>query len=112
MNPTILEVIARQAEDSPDAVAIEAQGRSPLTYRRLCDHLRGAVARLNALGVGKGDRVAIVLPNSPETATACLAVMSCATAVVAQRYNARAINSMLWKRTGRLFMFVPLYCIG
>lgn len=81
MNPTILEVIARQAEDSPDAVAIEAQGRSPLTYRRLCDHLRGAVARLNALGVGKGDRVAIVLPNSPETATACLAVMSCATAV-------------------------------
>jgi acyl-CoA synthetase (AMP-forming)/AMP-acid ligase II len=35
---------------------------------------------LNALGIGRGDRVAIVLPNCPEMACAFVAVASCCTA--------------------------------
>ena len=35
--------------------------------------------RLNAIGIGRGDRVAIVLPNGPEMATAFLAVACGAT---------------------------------
>jgi acyl-CoA synthetase (AMP-forming)/AMP-acid ligase II len=34
------------------------------------------IARLNAIGVGRGDRVGIVLPNGPEMATAFLSIAS------------------------------------
>ena len=81
MSNLIPETIALRAASTPEAVAIEARGRSALTFGALQAHLRAIAVRLNALGVGRGDRVAIVLPNSPEAATACLAVMSCATAV-------------------------------
>ncbi|MCB1486290.1 MAG: AMP-binding protein, partial [Bauldia sp.] len=37
------------------------------------------VERLNAFGIGRGDRVAIVLPNGPEMATAFLSVAAAAT---------------------------------
>jgi len=61
-----------------DAVAIAAHEAKPLTYaalRALIDRTR---ASLNDLGVGRGDRVAIVLPNGPEMATAFLSVASAA----------------------------------
>ena len=56
-----------------DEPALCAPGRPPLTYRGLRDHVRRTVASLNARGVGRGDRVAIVLPNGPELASAFLA---------------------------------------
>src|SRR6185437_14668581 len=61
------------------AVAIAAHEAKPLTYaalRRLIDRAR---AELNGLGIGRGDRVAIVLPNGPEMATAFLCLASAAT---------------------------------
>ena len=81
MRGTIPDAIARRAESAPESIAIEARGRCALTNGALHAHLRDVVSRLNALGVGRGDRVGIVLPNSPEAATACVAVMACATAV-------------------------------
>ncbi len=57
-----------------DALAIGAPGRRWLDFghlRRLCAHTR---ATLNHLGIGRGDRVAIVLPNGPEMAACFLAV--------------------------------------
>ena len=39
-----------------------------------------AIAKLNELGVGRGDRVGIVLPNGPETAAAFLSVAAAAAA--------------------------------
>ncbi len=56
------------------AVALRAFGAAPLTYAGLADlagHLGGA---LRAAGVGRADRVAIVLPNGPMAATAFVAV--------------------------------------
>jgi acyl-CoA synthetase (AMP-forming)/AMP-acid ligase II len=61
-----------------DAIAIAAHEAEPLTYaalRALIDRTR---ASLNDLGIGRGDRVAIVLPNGPEMATAFLSVASAA----------------------------------
>ena len=59
-----------------EAVAISAPDAKPLSY----DGLRGLVAKtiaaLNGFGVGRGDRVAIVLPNGPEMATAFIAIVS------------------------------------
>ena len=58
-------------------IAISAPGRIPLTYRDLRVHVDATLASLNALGVGRNDRVAIVLDNGPEMATCYIACASC-----------------------------------
>jgi acyl-CoA synthetase (AMP-forming)/AMP-acid ligase II len=47
----------------------------PLAYRELRELMERTVARLNSFGIGRGDRVAIVLHNGPEMAAsfACVA---------------------------------------
>jgi len=76
---SILRVLQAQSERAPEAIAIAAPGRSPLTYGRLLEQVKRVIDRLNAAGVERGDRVAIVLPNGPEMAVAFLAVASAAT---------------------------------
>jgi oxalate---CoA ligase len=80
VSETIFDGIAQRADRKPEVVAIEAHGRRALSYSGLRDHLLEIAGRLNALGVGRGDRVAVVLPSGPEMATACLAVSACAIA--------------------------------
>jgi acyl-CoA synthetase (AMP-forming)/AMP-acid ligase II len=77
--PAIYELLARQAQRNPEAIAIAAPGRAPLTYGDLYDQLNYTVRRLNEIGLGRNDRIAIVLPNGPEMAVAFLAVASGAT---------------------------------
>jgi len=62
-----------------DAAAIAADDAPSLTYGALRALVDRTVASLNDLGVGRGDRVAIVLPNGPEMAAAFLAVAAAAT---------------------------------
>ena len=76
---TVYGFISHQAQERPAAVAITAPGRKPLTYRELHDLTREIAARFTEFGIGAGDRVAIVLPNGPEMATAFLTVASVAT---------------------------------
>lgn len=76
---SIFQLIRAQAEQKPEAIAIAAPGRTPLTFGGLYSLINQVVTRLNAMGVGRGDRVGIVLPNGPEMATAFLAVASGAT---------------------------------
>ncbi len=59
-----------------DAVAISAPDAKPLTYNGLRALVAKTIAALNGFGVGRGDRVAIVLPNGPEMATAFIAIAS------------------------------------
>lgn len=56
--------------------AIVSSGRNDLTYAMLRSHCQSVIRQLAAKGIGPGDRVAIVLPNGPEMATAFLAVAS------------------------------------
>jgi acyl-CoA synthetase (AMP-forming)/AMP-acid ligase II len=58
-----------------DATAISGLERSALTYAGLRKQVSDTVAALNDLGIGRNDRVGIVLPNGPEMATAfaCIA---------------------------------------
>ncbi len=60
--------------------AITAPGGTPLTYGALRRQVRGIVSALNERGIGVGDRVAIVLDNGPEMATAFLCIGAGATA--------------------------------
>jgi acyl-CoA synthetase (AMP-forming)/AMP-acid ligase II len=76
---SLYHLIKGRAERNPQDVALAAPGRPPLTYGRLCLHVEEVVGTLNALGVGRNDRVALVLPNGPEMAAAFLAVSSAAT---------------------------------
>lgn len=76
----IQHLLQAQAERNPDAIAIAAPGRRPLSYLRLTRHVREIVAKLNSMGVGRNDRVAMVLPNGAEMATGFLAVAAAATA--------------------------------
>jgi non-ribosomal peptide synthetase component F/acyl carrier protein len=70
----IQHVLEDWAVRTPDAPALLASGRMPLTYGRLHRHIDDAVQRLRALGVGCKDRVALVLPTGAEMAVAFLAV--------------------------------------
>jgi oxalate---CoA ligase len=76
---SILDLIKREAQKTPHAAAIVAPGRPSLTYQGLLEHIEATVAALNGLGIGRNDRVAIVLPNGPEMAVSFLAVSACAT---------------------------------
>ncbi len=74
---TIQELLAAgRGED----IAFVAGGVPPLTYDGLRAHVERTVAGLNRLGIGRNDRVALVLPNGAEMATAFVAVAAGATA--------------------------------
>jgi oxalate---CoA ligase len=58
------------------ALAVSAPGRSPLNYAALRALVASTLASLNAMGVGRNDRVGIVLTNGPEMATCYMACAS------------------------------------
>jgi acyl-CoA synthetase (AMP-forming)/AMP-acid ligase II len=70
-----------QAKRIPKAPAILAPGREPLTYGHLFQRIQKTGGTLRAMGIGLHDRVAVVLPNGPETAVAILSVAAYATCV-------------------------------
>jgi len=76
---TIHGLVHGQARAAPEALALAGVGRDPLTYGGLHAQVASCGATLNALGVGRNDRVAIVLPGGPEMAAAFLGVASVAT---------------------------------
>ena len=78
---TIRELLATQAAVSARAIALAAPEREALSYGRLLAQVDAVAASLRSLGVGQGDRVAVVLPNGPDMAVAFLgttAVGTCA----------------------------------
>ena len=73
------EILYTRKEQDPSATAIVGVGRPVLSYRRLYSHVKTVLQVLNQNGVGRNDRVAMILPNGPEMATAFLSVAACAT---------------------------------
>jgi acyl-CoA synthetase (AMP-forming)/AMP-acid ligase II len=67
---TMTGLLTQGANDAP---AIGAPGRPWLTHGALRHLAADTVERLNGFGVGRGDRVAIVLPNGPEMAAVFVA---------------------------------------
>lgn len=70
------EVLERGRADAP---AIAATDGRVLTYAGLRALMTTTVASLNGFGIGRNDRVAIVLPNGPEMATAFVTIAAGAT---------------------------------
>ena len=74
---TIAGVLAAHEAAS---TALGAPGREPLSFGGLREQIERTTAALNGFGLGRGDPIAIVLPNGAEMAAAFLAVASAATA--------------------------------
>ena len=62
------------AERTPDGEMLAAPGALPLTYGRLASHTERRLDELVDLGIRRGDRLAIVLPQGPRMMTTFLVV--------------------------------------
>jgi amino acid adenylation domain-containing protein len=69
---TIEACLAHSFESLPDKIAVH-YGREVLTYREIDLAVSSLVARLAALGIGRGDRVGLHLQRSPKLLIAMLA---------------------------------------
>ena len=78
---TLTDLLSAGADD---ANAISAPGRHALDFKGLRELMARTTKALNAAGIGRNDRVAIVLPNGPEMASCFLA---CASAVTSAPLN-------------------------
>src|SRR5258708_29005090 len=73
--PHLLEYHATRI---PNAPAILAQGRVLVTYSQLHQHIENTEHTLRAMGIGRHDRIVVVLPNGPEMAVTILAAAASA----------------------------------
>ncbi len=79
-NATVHELLSARAVEAPAAPFIVAEGREPLSYGALWEQARRVQETLSDCGIGRRDRVAMVLPSGPEMA-ACVATVSASVAV-------------------------------
>jgi len=70
---SIYHLLEDSANKFPDKIAVVFFGKK-LTYRELKDSVDRLAAALHALGVRKGDRVGLFMPNSPQYVIAYFAV--------------------------------------
>jgi acyl-CoA synthetase (AMP-forming)/AMP-acid ligase II len=73
---TVLSLIATGLDEAP---AIAAPGQAALSYAALRTLAGQTIDRLNQLGIGRNDRIAIVLANGPQMAAAFVAIAAGAT---------------------------------
>src|ERR1700747_1063102 len=72
------DLLEHQAQRFPDSPAILAPDRAPLVYRRLYQQVEQIRPILQSMGIGRRDRIVVVLPNGPELAVAILTVSASA----------------------------------
>ena len=76
---TLYHLIKDEGNNTPQAPAIHFPGKKTLSYGELSRHLLSTALTLTRLGIRPNDRVAVVLPNGSEMATAFLAISSVST---------------------------------
>jgi acyl-CoA synthetase (AMP-forming)/AMP-acid ligase II/acyl carrier protein len=72
-------LIFENSNIDPKAPAILAVGGDVISYRQLAERVVEIALQLNRWGIGRDDRVAVVLPNGPEMAVTFLAASAVAT---------------------------------
>ncbi|MBD3182749.1 amino acid adenylation domain-containing protein [Candidatus Poribacteria bacterium] len=76
---SVYQILKQHGKNIPDSKAILGIDKNPLTYGELFQQARYVINSLNAMGISRNDRVAIVLPNGPEMASTFLTIASAAT---------------------------------
>ncbi|HAR97464.1 MAG TPA: long-chain fatty acid--CoA ligase, partial [Syntrophus sp. (in: bacteria)] len=69
---TMPEVLQRTADRHPNAIALNYFGKR-ITYRQLNGLVNRLANALRALGIKKDDKIAVLLPNMPQSTLANLA---------------------------------------
>lgn len=78
---TRFDTLSTTIAAAPDsALALLAPGQAALSYGALRSNVAACIAALNRFGIGRNDRVGIVLPNGPHMAAAFVAIAAGATA--------------------------------
>jgi oxalate---CoA ligase len=72
-NETIMILADLIARATPDATALLAPDARPISYGALSQLVDRTVEALNSGGIGKGDKIAIVIPNGPLMAASFVA---------------------------------------
>jgi amino acid adenylation domain-containing protein len=75
------DLLAHYGRHSPASPAILAPGGAALTYGAFWTGMNEIVGQLRGFGIGRGDRVAVVLPTGAEAAVATIAVAAGAVCV-------------------------------
>ena len=91
---TIFDFITRA---DPADIAIAAPERNPMTYEGLAALVEKTLRSLNGAGLGRTDKVAIVLPNGPLMATAFLTVSAACIAAPLNPTSARMNSATTWR---------------
>ena len=71
---SVYQLLKNRAEKHPEAIAIIAPDRPPLSYGRLLNQVENTIEKLREFGLNRNDRLAIVLPNGAEMAVAFIAM--------------------------------------
>ena len=74
--PHTIKDLIFHGNQNPDHPALESPGYRPLTYRELRNQVLLVIKTLNAMGFGRNDRIAVIMPAGPETAVLGIAVMA------------------------------------
>jgi len=100
---SVATLVSKAADADPKAVGIGFMGAS-MTYGRFYDQVLKAAEYLRKLGVGPGDRVAIILPNCPQHMVAFYAVMRLGAIAVEHNplYTARELRHMFEDHSARV----------
>jgi acyl-CoA synthetase (AMP-forming)/AMP-acid ligase II/acyl carrier protein len=76
---SIARLLLQRSLTNPEAVAILAPDRQPVTYARLWAQIEQVARVFRQWGIGPNDRIAVVLPDGTEMAAAFLAISASAT---------------------------------
>ncbi len=100
---SLVSLYERSVAEAPDCVATEFFGRTT-TYAELGDQVSRAAEGLRRLGVQAGDRVAIILPNSPQHVVAFYAVLRLGAVVVEHNplYTERELRHLFEDHSARV----------
>jgi len=105
----VSELLDAAALWAPNRRALDFAGRK-WSYREVHDLVDRAAASLERLGVGRGDRVGLCLPNSPDYAVAFFAVLRIGAIVVQCNplYTARELEHILADSGARVLIVSDL----
>ncbi|TFW00306.1 AMP-binding protein [Leifsonia flava] len=78
---SVASILAESAHRTPDRPAVHFLGHT-ISYGALWDQTRAYAGALQARGIGRGDRVAMLVPNVPDFARVYYAVLSLGAVVV------------------------------
>jgi acyl-CoA synthetase (AMP-forming)/AMP-acid ligase II len=90
---SLYDLLQGHARRFAEAPAILAPDCAPLSYRRLDRHIDDIGRTLRAKGIGRDDRIAVLMPNGPELAVAIVAVAAnAACASINPAYSAEELD--------------------